>query len=127
MRQPWRQQKQQPEGPEIASMNQQQPKTHNSQKPRNRQVAANPTKLRYVNGTCLSEMDVRETLHLSYCRASSNLPTHCDGCGAKFFIAHRFEYKVVYVVIQRHEEIKFELQDLAARAAIITSVVRDAW
>ena len=28
-------------------------------KPRNRQVAANPSKLRYVNGTCLSDMEFR--------------------------------------------------------------------
>ena len=78
----------------------------------------------YVNGTCLSEMEFRDALHLRYCRTPPNLPTHCDGCGAKFSIAHGLECKKGGVVIQRHDEIKFELQDLAARA-LIPSVVRD--
>ena len=78
----------------------------------------------YVNGTCLTDMEFRDALHLRYCRTPPNLPTHCDGCGAKFSIAHGLECKKGGLVIQRHDEIKFELQDLAARA-LIPSVVRD--
>ena len=51
-------------------------------------------------------------------------PTHCDGCGAKFSIAQGLECKKGGLVIQRNDEIKIELQDLAARA-LIPSVVHD--
>ena len=58
-------------------------------------------------------------------RTPPNLPTHCDGCLAKFSIAHSLEYKKKGLVIQHHDEIQFELLvDLAARA-LIPSVVRD--
>ena len=50
-------------------------------------------------------------------------PTHCDGCGAKFYIVNGLECKKGGLVIKRHDEIKFELQDLAARA-LIPCVVR---
>ena len=78
----------------------------------------------YVNGTCLSEMEFRDALHLRYCRTPPNLHTRCDGCGAKFSIAHGIECKKGGLVIQITDEIKFELQDLAA-SALIPSVVRD--
>ena len=78
----------------------------------------------YVNGTCLSEIELRDESHLRWYRTPPNLPTHCDGCGSEFSIAHRLECKKREFVIQRHDEIKFELQDLAARA-LIPSVVRD--
>ena len=54
-----------------------------------------------------------------------HLLIHCDGCGAKFFKGHKLECKKGGLVIQRHAAIKFELQDLAARA-LIPSEVRDA-
>ena len=38
--------------------------THHSQKPRNRQVAATPPG--YVKGTCLSDKEFRDALHLWY-------------------------------------------------------------
>ena len=119
----WQQQKQQSERPKIVCMNRTQAhhrsnassnQTHHSQKPRNRQVAANPTS--YVNGTCLSAMEFRDALHLRYCRIPLNFPTHCDGCGAKFSIAHGLECTEGGLVIQRNDESKFELQDGAARA-----------
>ena len=66
----------------------------------------------------------RDALHLRYCITPPNLPTHCDGCGAKFSIAHGLECKKGGLVIQRHDKIKFELQDLATRA-LIPYVVRN--
>ena len=36
------------------------------------------------NGTCLFDIEFRDALHLRYCRTSPNLPSHCDGCEAKF-------------------------------------------
>ena len=74
-----------------------------------------------VDGTCLSGFSA---LHRRCCRTPPNLPTHCYGCGAKFYIAHGFECKNGGLVIQRrHDKIKFELQDLATRA-LIPCVVR---
>ena len=66
----------------------------------------------------------RDALHVRYCRRPPYLPTHCDGCGAKFSTAHGIECKKGGLVIQRHDEIKFKLPDLATRA-LIPSVVRD--
>ena len=40
-----------------------------------------------------ADMEFRDALHLRYCRTPSNLPTHCDGCGAQFSIAHGLECK----------------------------------
>ena len=53
-----------------------------------------------------------------------NIPTYCDSCRARFSVAHGLDCKKGGLVIQRHCEIKFKLQDLAARA-LIPSVVRD--
>ena len=61
-------------------------------------------------------------MHLRYCRTPSNLPTHCDDRGAKFSIAHVLKCKKEGLVIQRHDEIQSELQDLAARALIPSEV-----
>ena len=77
-----------------------------------------------VIGTCLSNMEFRDALHLRYCIAPSNLLTQCDGCGAKFSTAHGLECKKGGLVIQCHDKIKLELQYLAARVRI-PSVVRD--
>ena len=70
------------------------------------------------NETSLSDMEFRDALHLRYCRKPPNLPTHCDGCGAKVSLAQGLECKKGGKAIQRHDEIKFELQDLFARALI---------
>ena len=51
-------------------------------------------------------------------------PIHCDGCGVKFSKAHGIECQKGGLVIQRHGEIKFELQDFAA-ITLIPSVVHD--
>ena len=70
----------------------------------------------YVNRNCLSEKEFRDALHLRYYRTPPNF--HAHGCGAKFPIAHGLECKKGGLVTQRHVEITFELEDLAARALI---------
>ena len=45
-------------------------------------------------------------------------PLTCDGCRARFSIDHGHECKKGGLVVQRYDEIKFELQDLAARALV---------
>ena len=77
----------------------------------------------YINGTYLSDLEFRDELHRRYCRTPPNLPTHCDDCGAQFSIAHDLECKKGGLVIERHDEIKFELQDFTA-SALIPSFVR---
>ena len=61
----------------------------------------------YANGTCLSEIEFRDALHLRYFRTPPNLPTHCDGCGAKISLAQGFEGKKGGLVIPHYDEIKF--------------------
>ena len=51
-------------------------------------------------------------------------PTSCASCGARFSIVHGIACKRGGLVIQHHVEIKFELQDLAARS-LIPYVVRN--
>jgi hypothetical protein len=41
-----------------------------------------------LNGTELSPQEFRDSLHLRYVRAPGDLPSHCDGCDAKFSIRH---------------------------------------
>ena len=140
---PWQHQKQQCERPEIFCMNrssiasqmnrssiasqiqyQHQPNAPFSEGKKQAR-GCKPTNLRYGgNGTCLSDMEFRFALHLRYCRTSPNLPTHCDRCGARFSTAHGLACKKGGLVIQRHDEIKFELQDHAA-SALNSSVARD--
>ena len=63
-------------------------------------------------------MEFRDVWHLRCYRTPPNLSTHCDGCGAKFVIAHGLKCNDGGLVNQRHDEIKFELEDLVARALI---------
>ena len=71
-----------------------------------------------VNGTCITDFEFRDELHLRYCRTPPNIHTHCDGCGAKFSSIHGLDSKKGGFDIQRHDEIKLELQNLAAGALI---------
>ena len=68
-----------------------------------------------VRGTCLSDMEFRDAFQPQYCRTPPNL---------QLSVYHGLECKKGGSVIQRHDEIKFELQELAAKA-LIPSVVRD--
>ena len=85
---PWQQQKQQSEHPKIAGMN--------------RSSSASEIQYQQQPNTLFSEAKKRASgckpqfryaLHLRYCRTPPNLPTHCDGCGAQFSIAHGHECK----------------------------------
>ncbi len=77
-----------------------------------------------VQGTVLSSQEFRDSLHLRYSRTPPDLPKHCDGCGSKFSIEHALQCKKGGLVNQRHNEIRDELCEIAARA-IIPSAVRD--
>jgi len=77
-----------------------------------------------INGTTLSALEFRDSLHLRYARTPPNLPTHCDGCCSKFSVSHALQCKKGGLVTIRHDEIKDELIDIASRA-FTPSAVRD--
>jgi hypothetical protein len=75
-----------------------------------------------LNGTELSAQEFRDTLLLRHARIPGDLPSHCDGCGAKFDVRHALECKVGGLVILRHNEINKELCDLASKALAPSAV-----
>jgi hypothetical protein len=77
-----------------------------------------------VNGTVLSAQEYRDVFLLRYGRCPGDLQPHCDGWGQKFSIRHALECKKGGNVISRHNEIRDELADLAAKA-ISPSAVRN--
>jgi hypothetical protein len=77
-----------------------------------------------VNGTELSAQEFRDHLYLRYDMRPPDLPTHCDGCLAKFDMCHALQCKKGGLVIMRHNEIKDELCDLLTKA-LVPSAVRD--
>ncbi len=77
-----------------------------------------------VNGTELSAQEFRDAFLLRYGRSPGDLPSLCDGCGQKFSVQHALECKKGGNVILRHNEIRDELADLAAKA-IIPSAIRN--
>ena len=69
-----------------------------------------------VNGTELGAQEWRNALFLQYGLEPPDLPTHCDGCQAKFLISHDFDCKKGGLVTARHNELRDELADLAGKA-----------
>jgi hypothetical protein len=72
----------------------------------------------------VSAQEFRDAFLLCYGRSPGDLPSHCDGCGQKFSVQHALECKKGGNVILRHNEIRDELADLAAKA-IIPSAIRN--
>jgi hypothetical protein len=69
-----------------------------------------------VNGTVLSKQEFRDTLLIRCARSPGDLPSHCDGCGAKCSVRHALQCKHGGLDIGRHDEIKGELGDLGTKA-----------
>ena len=69
-----------------------------------------------VNGLSLSKEEFRDGLRMRYGIGMDDLPTKCDGCGAKFTIAHALACKKGGLVVGRHDELKDELANLAILA-----------
>ena len=64
----------------------------------------------------LSAAEFRDALSLRYCRPSLGLPAICDGCSAPFSLEHALDCKKGGLVIQRHNEVRDALGDIAAKA-----------
>lgn len=65
-----------------------------------------------------------ETTAVRYHREPPDLPSQCDGCGGKFTLRHALACKKGALVLIRHDEVRDELANLAARA-LTPSRVRD--
>ena len=69
-----------------------------------------------VNGTELGAQEWRYALLLRYGLDPPDLPSHCDGCNAKFTISHVLECKKGGLVTARHNELRDGVADLAGKA-----------
>ena len=77
-----------------------------------------------VHGTELSAQEFRDSLFLRYARTPPGLPSSCDGCGQSFSVRHALQCHNGGLITMRHNELRDELCDLAARA-FAPSAVRD--
>ena len=77
-----------------------------------------------VNGTELSAIEFCDRLHQGYNKNPPDMCSKCDGCGAKFTLAHALGCRKGGLIILRHDEIKDELAELLSQA-LIPSAVRD--
>ena len=60
----------------------------------------------------LGAQEWRNALFLRYGLKPPDLPTHCDGCQAKFSISHTLDCKKGGLVTARHNEIRDGVEDL---------------
>lgn len=64
----------------------------------------------------LSSSEFRDALALRYKKPLLHIPLNCDGCGSPFDLSHALSCRNGGLVIQRHNEIRDTLGDLAALA-----------
>jgi len=76
-------------------------------------LTATPDRL---NGTELSEEEFRDSLRLRYGLRPNNLPQQCDGCSARFSVAHALSCKRGGLIGARHNEVAAEWHQLCAQA-----------
>ena len=73
--------------------------------------------------------EFRDALAIRYHQPLSKLPADCDGCGGVFTLQHALDCKKGGLIIQRHNEVRDALGDLASiafRDVIRELIVRDA-
>ena len=64
-------------------------------------------------------------LAIRYMRDLTDLPSKCDGCGASLTMQHALDCIVGGLVIQRHNEIRGCIGDIAAQV-VMEPIVREA-
>ena len=69
-----------------------------------------------VNGIELGAQEWRDTLFLQHGLYPPDLPTHCDGCQAKFSISHILDCKKGGLVTARQKDLRDKVVDLAGKA-----------
>ena len=77
-----------------------------------------------VNGADLGAQEWCDALFLWYGLEPPDLPTHCDGCYAKFSSIHALDCKMGGLVTVRHNELRDGVADLAGKS-FTPSYVRD--
>ena len=77
-----------------------------------------------VNGKELGAQEWRNVFFLRYGLHPPDLPTHCNGCQAKFCISHALDYKKDGLVMACHNKLRDKVVDLAGKA-FTPSHVRD--
>ena len=76
----------------------------------------------------LSATEFQDSLALRYHRPLLRLPALCDGCGCQFTTGHALDCRKGGLVIQRHNEIRDALGDLASIAykeVLLEPVIRE--
>jgi hypothetical protein len=71
----------------------------------------------------MSAVEFRDALALRYRRSLLQLPASCDGCGDPFSIDHSLNCKKGGLIIQRHNEIRDAVGDLAS--LVWTQVIKE--
>ena len=69
-----------------------------------------------VNRTELGAQEWRDALFLWYGFEPPDLPSHCDGCQAKFSISHALDCKKGGLVTARHNKLRDGVADLSGKA-----------
>ena len=69
-----------------------------------------------INGSTLGEIEFQDIIRTRAALPLLNLPSHCDGCGENFTIAHAHSCKNGGNIIARHDEIVSELVSLSTMA-----------
>ena len=69
-----------------------------------------------VNGTELGAQEWCDALFLRYGLEPPDLPTHCNGCEARFTISHALDCKKGGIVTARHNDLRDGVADLAGKA-----------
>ena len=78
-----------------------------------------------VNGTNLGAQEWRDALFLLYGLDPLDLPSHCDGCDAKFSIRYALDCQKGALVTARHNELRDGVADLAGKAFTPSHVRND--
>jgi len=76
----------------------------------------------------LTAQEFRDALTLCYQKPLLNVPSGCDGCGAPFSLDHALICRKVGLIIQRHNEVRGAVGDLATLVlgqVVSEPVVRD--
>ena len=64
----------------------------------------------------LSPVEFRDALALRYHRPLLKMPAFCDGCGAPTSLEHALDCRKGGLIIQRHNEVRDSLDNVAALA-----------
>jgi len=78
-----------------------------------------------VYGTGLSANEWRDNARLRYNFAPSDIPQHCDGCGARMTVEHALSCKKGGLVSIRHDDVADEWRDLCSKATTPGHVTRE--